>query len=128
MLTCCGIVFCSVHGCCAVECDVACCAMCYTATATLILPRTRLVAHQSIHNNNNQTHQLIPSPLGTWLYTRAYPRYNRQVLLGGLASCQGIPSACVSHTGYKWMLNTTGQILHTRGPIHQHRLLRSASE
>ena len=65
-------------------------------------------SHTSQHNNNNQTHQLIPSPLGAWLCTRAYPRYNRQVLLGGLAPCQGIPSACVSHTRYKWMLYNTG--------------------
>ena len=30
-------------------------------------------SHTSQHNNNNQTHQLIPSPLGAWLYTRVYP-------------------------------------------------------
>ena len=44
--------------------------------------------HTSQHNNNNnQTQQLIPSPLGAWLYTKAYPRHNRQVLLVGLPLC-----------------------------------------
>ena len=38
----------SAHGCCAVECSVACCTAQNTANATLILPHTRLVAHQSV--------------------------------------------------------------------------------
>ena len=64
--------------------------------------------HTNQHNINNQTYQLIPLPLGAWLWTRAYPRYNRQVLLRGLALCQGISSACISHTRYKWMIYNTG--------------------
>ena len=65
--------------------------------------------HTSSYNNNNkQTHLVSPSPLGAWLYTKAYPRHNIQVLLGGLAPCQGIPSACVSHTRYESMRYTIG--------------------
>ena len=42
------VALCSrAHGCCAVECGIACCTAQHTAIATLILPRTRLVAHQS---------------------------------------------------------------------------------
>ena len=52
----CEALCCSAHGCCAVECGVACCAAQHTAIATLTLPRTRLVAHQS-------TGQLQPNTL-----------------------------------------------------------------
>ena len=44
----CVVLYCSAHGCYAMECGVACCTAQHTASATLILPRTRLVAHQSI--------------------------------------------------------------------------------
>ena len=50
---------CSVDGCCAVECSVAFCAAQHTAIATLTLPRTRLVAHQSTQQHN-QLQKLIP--------------------------------------------------------------------
>ena len=43
----CETLCCSAHGCCAVECGVACCAAHHTAIATLTLPTHRLVAHQS---------------------------------------------------------------------------------
>ena len=75
-------------------------------------------SHTSRHNNNNQIHQLIPSPLGAWLWTKAYPSYNIQVLLGGLAPCQGIPSAFVSHTRYKWILYNTGPEINIQGAQH----------
>ena len=65
-------------------------------------------SHTNWYNIINQIHQLIPSPLGAWLCTRAYPRYNRQVLLGSLALCKDIPSACVSHTRCKWIPYNTG--------------------
>ena len=65
-------------------------------------------SHTSRHNIINQTHQLISLTLGHLVVDQGIPRYNRQVLLGGLAPCQDIPSACVSHTRYKWMLYNIG--------------------
>ena len=66
------VLCCSAHGCCAVECGVACCAAQHTAIATLTLPHTRLVAHQS-------TEQLQPNTLTNTL------------TLGGLVEHQGMP-------------------------------------
>ena len=43
----CVVLCCSAYGCCAVECGIAYCAAQHTAIATLKLPRTRLVTHQS---------------------------------------------------------------------------------
>ena len=63
---------CSAHGCCAVECSVACCAAQHTAIATLTLPHTILVAHQSIE-------QLQPNTLTDFLTP------------GGLVEHQGMP-------------------------------------
>ena len=63
---------CSAHGCSAVECGVACWTAQHTAIATLKLPCTRLVAHQS-------TGQLQPNTL-----------MNSQTL-GGLVEHQGMP-------------------------------------
>ena len=68
----CEALCCSAHGCCAVECSVACCAAQHTAIATLTLPRTRLVAHQS-------TGQLQPNTL------------KNSLTLGGLVEYQGMP-------------------------------------
>ena len=68
----CEALCCSAHGCCAVECGVACCAAQHTAIATLTLPHTRLVAHQS-------TGQLQPNTL------------MNSLTLGGLAEHQGMP-------------------------------------
>ena len=68
----CEALCCSAHGCCAVECGIACCATHHTAIATLILPRTKLVAHQS-------TEQL---QLNTLM---------NSLTLGGLEKHQGMP-------------------------------------
>ena len=46
---------CSAHGCCAVECGVACCTTQHKASATLTLPRTRLVAYQYIQQHQKNT-------------------------------------------------------------------------
>ena len=43
----CEVLCCSAHGCCAVEYCVACCVAQHKAIATLTLPHTRLIAHQS---------------------------------------------------------------------------------
>ena len=67
-----GALCCSAHGFCAVECGVACCTAQHTAIATLTLPPTRLVAHQS-------TGQLQPNTL------------KNSLTLGGLAEHQGMP-------------------------------------
>ena len=60
----------SAHVCCAVERGVACCSTHHTAIATLTLPCTRLVTHQS----TQQPHKLIDS-----------------LTLEGLVELQGIP-------------------------------------
>ena len=68
----CEALFYSAHGCCAVECGIACCAAQHTAIATLTLPRTRLVAHQP-------TEQLQPNTL------------TNSLTLAGLVGHQGMP-------------------------------------
>ena len=68
----CVVLCCSAHGCCAVECGVACCAAQYTAIETLTLPRTRLIAHQSTQHHQPNT---LTNPL----------------TLGGLVEHQGMP-------------------------------------
>ena len=68
----CEALCCSAHRCYAVECGVACCAAQHTASETLTLPCTRLVAHQS-------TEQLQPNII------------TNSLTLGGLVEHQGMP-------------------------------------
>ena len=65
------VLCCTTHGCYSVEHDIACCAKCYTANATLTLPRTRLLAHQLTQQQPNTP--------------------TNSLTLGGLVVPQGIP-------------------------------------
>ena len=77
---------CSAHRCCAVDYEVACFAKRCTATATLIFPRTRLVAHQSTQQQqlNTPTNSLILRGL---VVHEGMPKVYQTGLIGGLAIC-----------------------------------------
>ena len=68
----CEVLCCTAHGCYAVVCGVACCAAQHTVIATLTLPHTRLVTHQS-------TEQFQLNTL------------TNSLTLGGLVKHQGMP-------------------------------------
>ena len=54
---------CSPQMCCAVEHGITCCALCYSAIATLTLPHTRLVTHQLTQQSTIHTNG-FPNPWG----------------------------------------------------------------
>ena len=60
----CVVLCCSAHRCCTIECDISCCAAQSTAIATLTLPHTRLVAHQSIQQLQTKHTNQLPNPWG----------------------------------------------------------------